>query len=248
MKEKNKKSTLNNHHRIILDNFKKESKKLPKYKLDLEKLRKRLEKLDKKNPKKCTDKEIDTKFQLKDQINLLTIKIETIEKQKGRTDYILNTFDYLNEYFLNRNNCNDCEEPPEPIEENPTQNTNTLVNFFKKKDDKQMSMNSFINKTNKIKNSDLYDKYLNKIEPKYSGKYEFINNFDLCIQCKIKKTLIQNEGRYVCQGCGRSDNIIIESEKPSYKEALSSDISALNKIEYIIYNVFFFASKISILV
>ena len=48
-KEKNKKSTLNNHHRLILDKFKKESKKLPKYKSDLEKLTKKLSKMEKKN-------------------------------------------------------------------------------------------------------------------------------------------------------------------------------------------------------
>ena len=221
MKEKNKKSTLNNHHRQILEKFKKEDKKLPKYKTDLSKLTKRLEKLNKKNNHKSSDKEIETKFQLQEQINVLEKKINEIEQQKNKTDYILNTFDLLNDYFMNKNTCNDCEIPPEPVE-----NNNNLLNFFKKKDENQMSMDNFINKKNKIKNSDLYDKYLNKIEPKYSGKYEFIHNFELCNQCKIKKMLIQTEGRYVCQGCGRSDNIIIESEKPSYKEALSSDISA----------------------
>ena len=228
MKEKNKKSTLNNHHRLILEKFKKEKKKLPKYKLDLEKIQKRFDKLNKKNNIKCSDKEIETKFNLKEQLKVLEKKIKNIEEQKEKNDYFLSTFDLLNDYFTNRQNCSDCEEPSEPEEES------TVINFFKKKDDNQMSMDNFINKKNKIKNSDLYEKYLNKIEPKYSGKHEFIKNFDLCPQCKIKKMLIQNEGRYVCQGCGRSDNIIIDSEKPSYKEAMSSDCSSL-KIEYIIF-------------
>lgn len=221
MKDKNKKSTLNNHHRQILDKFKKENKKLPKYKTDLEKFEKRFNKLNKKSNLKCTDKEIETKFELKKQIIKLKNKINNIEEKKDKTEYFLNTFDLLNDYFTNKNNCSDCDIP-EPIEEDK----NNLLHFFKKKDDNQMSMDSFINKKNKIKNSDLYDKYLNKIEPKYSGKYEFINNFDLCSRCKIKKMLIQNEGRYVCPSCGESNNIIIDSEKPSYKEAMHSDCSA----------------------
>lgn len=220
MKEKNKKSTLNNHHRIILDKFKKENKKLPKYKLDLEKFKKRLNKLEKKNNSKCSDKEIEIKFQLKEQITILENKIQDIAEQKEKTDYFLTTFDLLNDYFTQNNNCSDCDVSDQE-EEN-----NNLLHFFKKKDENQMSMDNFINKTNKKKNSDLYEKYLNKIEPKYSGKYEFINNFDMCNKCKIKKMLIQNEGRYVCSSCGQSDNIIIDSEKPSYKEALQSDCSS----------------------
>lgn len=225
MKEKNKKSTLNNHHRIILEKFKKEKKKLPQYKLDREKYIKKLEKLDKKNNKKCTEKEIDMKFSLKEQINELTGQIQNIEDKKEKTEYFLVTFDLLNDYFTNQQNCSDCDEdiPDSPVEEEPE---NNLLSFFKKKDDTQISMSKFINKTNKLKNSDLYEQFLNKIEPRYSGKHEFTNNFDLCNQCKVKKMLIQNEGRYVCIGCGSSEYIIIDSEKPSYKEAMSSDCSA----------------------
>lgn len=221
MKDKNKKSTLNNHHRIILEKFKKENKKLPKYKTELEKLRSKIIKLEKKSDKDCTDKEIQVKFSIRDNIINLENKIKSIQEQKEKTNYFLNTFDLLNDYFENKNNCSECD-----ISEPEEENQNTLLNFFKKKDDSQMSMDKFINKKNKVNKTDLYERYLNKIEPKYSGKYEFINNFDLCPQCKIKKMLIQNEGRYVCPGCGRSDNIIIDSEKPSYKEAMSSDCSS----------------------
>lgn len=225
MKDKNKKSTLNNHHRIILDKFKKEYKKLPKYKQDLEKNKKKLVKLNKKDNKNCTDKEIENKFIVQEQITNLKNKIKSIEEQKEKTDYFLNTFDLLNDYFTNKNNCNDCDisDPEEPEQEN---SNNSLLSFFKKKDEDQISMDKFINKKNKVKNSDLYEKYLHKIEPKYAGRYEFINNFDVCNQCKVKKMLIQNEGRYVCIHCGQSDNIIIDSEKPSYKEAMSSDCSS----------------------
>ena len=220
-KKNNNKSTLNNHHRIMLNKFKKEKNKMPKYKANVIKLTKKLEKLNKKSDIKCSDKEIEQKFQLKEEIENLNKKIKNIEERKEKTDYFLNTFELLNDYFIKDINCNDCE-----IEEPESEPKNTLLSFFKKKDESQISMDNFINKTNKVKKSDLYEKFLNKIEPKHTGKYEFINNFDLCNQCKIKKMLIQNEGRYVCIHCGSSNNIIIDSEKPSYKEALSSDCSS----------------------
>ena len=240
MKDKNKKSTLNNHHRIILEKFKKENRKLPKYKNDLDKLKSKLTKLEKKLDKNCSDKEIQTKFSIRTQISNIENKINSIQSQNSKTDYFLNTFDLLNDYFQNKKNCSDCDIS-EPEEEN------NIRNFFKKKEENQMSMDKFINKKNKLNNSDIYERYLHKIEPKYSGKYEFVKNFDLCHQCKIKKMLIQNEGRYVCHGCGRSDNIIIDSEKPSYKEAMSSDCSSWRKLIYYLLNVFI-SSKISILV
>ena len=180
MKEKNKKSTLNNHHRVILDKFKKESKKLPKYKNDLEKLNKKLIKLNKKPNLKCSDKEIEIKFELKKQISSLTKKIQDLEEHKEKTTYFLNTFDLLNDYFTNKQNCSDCDVSSDEIE------GNHLLNFFKKKkDDNQMSMDSFINKKNKIKSSDIYEKFLVIVEPRHSGKHEFINNIDLCPQCKV---------------------------------------------------------------
>ena len=103
---------------------------MPQYKLDREKYIKKLEKLDKKNNKKCTEKEIDMKFSLKEQINELTGQIQNIEDKKEKTEYFLVTFDLLNDYFTNQQNCSDCEDIPDsPVEEEPE---NNLLSFFQK--------------------------------------------------------------------------------------------------------------------
>src|SRR3989338_1848343 len=39
-----------------------------------------------------------------------------------------------------------------------------------------------------------------------------------CKKCKSEKLLVQAEGMYVCSTCGEVDLIIIESDKPSYKD------------------------------
>jgi len=40
-----------------------------------------------------------------------------------------------------------------------------------------------------------------------------------CSTCNIEKTLIQSEGIYVCQNCGKLEYVIIESEVPSHKDS-----------------------------
>ena len=39
-----------------------------------------------------------------------------------------------------------------------------------------------------------------------------------CLNCNIEKTLIHSEGIYVCKKCFEVESIIIDSEKPNYKD------------------------------
>ena len=48
-----------------------------------------------------------------------------------------------------------------------------------------------------------------------------MNIIKKCENCNIDKTLINSEGIFVCQQCGEVEQIIIDSEKPNYKEAVS---------------------------
>ncbi|AYV77337.1 MAG: hypothetical protein Barrevirus37_6 [Barrevirus sp.] len=41
-----------------------------------------------------------------------------------------------------------------------------------------------------------------------------------CGNCNIEKTLIHAEGIFVCQKCGEAEAVIIDSEKPNYKESV----------------------------
>ena len=43
----------------------------------------------------------------------------------------------------------------------------------------------------------------------------------ICENCNIKKTIIQSDGIIVCGKCGLTDNILIDCNKPSYKEPLN---------------------------
>ena len=72
----------------------------------------------------------------------------------------------------------------------------------------------------KSNRADLLDSYTKIIHPtKYqpnrkSKKIEI----DICKLCDVEMNLIQSEGLVVCPQCGREEHILIDSDKPSYKD------------------------------
>ena len=80
-----------------------------------------------------------------------------------------------------------------------------------------------ISEPEKIKNkAELFDQYMTIIDNEYKCiRKRNYNIIKKCENCNIDKTLINSEGIYVCQQCGEVEPIIIDSEKPNYKEAVS---------------------------
>lgn len=75
----------------------------------------------------------------------------------------------------------------------------------------------------KIKNkAELFDQYMMIVDNEYKCTRKRSHNIiRKCENCHIDTTLINSEGIFVCQQCGEVEQIIIDSEKPNYKEAVS---------------------------
>lgn len=73
----------------------------------------------------------------------------------------------------------------------------------------------------KIKNkAELLDQYMMLIDSEYMCEKKRTGaKIRRCPNCNLEKTLIHAEGIYVCQNCGEVEPVIIDSEKPNYKEA-----------------------------
>ena len=84
------------------------------------------------------------------------------------------------------------------------------------------STSSSFNNPNPIKllnKDEIYEKYM-KV---YDKNYISINNddvpiFDKCSLCYVEMLLNNNTGILICPNCGATENIIIDSDKPSFKE------------------------------
>ena len=152
----------------------------------------------KNNIKKLREKEnLEAEYQenpispLKRKIVELEKEIEKYDPQK-EIDYYLDTGDLLNKYYSKR------EE--------------TLVN-------KEITVIDFMNKSNKqtIPDNTLINDYMRSVDDniiKENNSYDI----DHCPLCMDKLVLKNVDSLLICEKCGYTDSIIINSEKISYKD------------------------------
>jgi len=83
-------------------------------------------------------------------------------------------------------------------------------------------LNNNDNKIVKNINKDIiYDKFMKLIDKNYintTNDSKNKNYFDKCIKCSIEMLLNNNSGQLTCPNCGYIENIIVDSDKPSFKE------------------------------
>ena len=137
------------------------------------------------------------KNELNDQINELKEEIINIENNEDELNYFNDTSDILFKYYNN--------------------------NKETKKIEPSNDLNDLFNKINKYKNEDdnfnLFNKYM-KITKNTELKKEIVSQLKICSLCNIEKTLHLQDGFLICVNCGESEHILIDSDKPNYKDPL----------------------------
>lgn len=95
------------------------------------------------------------------------------------------------------------------------------ITITKKKQQQQQNQNDII-KNNSIpyKNKDIiYDKYMKLIDKNYINiNTENTDIFDTCPKCMVEMLINNNTGMLLCVKCGLMETIIVDSDKPSFKE------------------------------
>jgi hypothetical protein len=182
--------TLDSKHNEIMQNFEKVKNNLIKLKNKLEKLENKLKKIDNKHDEKSKI----TKLELLDEIEQLQQEIKNIESQDDELIYFLGTSDILFKYY---NNNKDKEN----------QKISSFEDFFNQN-------------TNNIKEqkNNLFDKYMkitSNIEIKKKNQH-----IKICSKCNIEKILHLQDGFLICTNCGDSEYIILDSDKPNYKNPI----------------------------
>jgi hypothetical protein len=66
--------------------------------------------------------------------------------------------------------------------------------------------------------NEIVKNYLKKTSKDYIEPLEFDQSFDICKDCNIEMTVIHSAGLIRCLQCGRQEEILIDSDKPSYKD------------------------------
>lgn len=66
----------------------------------------------------------------------------------------------------------------------------------------------------------LLEKYLQKVDPEHAKTIitSFEDPYGVCEQCDREMTFSTNEALFFCEGCGFQEFVLIDSDKPSYKD------------------------------
>ncbi|MHA2404369.1 MAG: hypothetical protein ACXADH_15330, partial [Candidatus Kariarchaeaceae archaeon] len=107
----------------------------------------------------------------------------------------------------------------------------TVIDFFNKANSRAKDKNvkktysstkisDFVDMTERSNRANLLEAYTKVVNPKsYRPAHNYVKTeIDICPRCEMEMSLIQSEGLIVCPQCGREEPIIIDSEKPSYKD------------------------------
>lgn len=179
-----------------------------------------------------------------DKKKILEKEIYRIENNIDENSYMLKTGKLLSNYYkiINEENniAADNSESHNVINSN-TNNTNivfensldniineTQSNVYIQSNDK-INIKSNTKNDNKVchfenenivNNKDtIYDKYMHITDKTYINiNNENIDVFDSCPKCSVEMLLNNNTGQLICPKCGIIENIIVDSDKPSFKE------------------------------
>ena len=219
--KKSKAIKSNNIHRKTLDAthnefhnmFKKEYSTLPVLKKKLLEIELAVEKLKSLTLKKMTDEQISLKFEYEEQIVEMKNKIVGIESKETEHKYLLDTSLLVFQYYESKDSTK--KKMPQILQtgcHSVSPYKNTIIDFFKHSNPSIDDDNQSISKT------DILNNYLTKVEKDYIPKKIIEQEFDICHNCKTEMNVIQSEGIICCTLCGKTEPILIDNEKPSYKD------------------------------
>lgn len=230
----NKNFTLDTKHREMVDNFKKETKNLPQYKADLLEAQREYDVLTETDKSELTGEDYNRMKDLKDKIKKLKKRIRRTETNKDYNRYILKTSDILFSYYQSQDNVDDIHHDDHNSDENVAA-PNSVENIFtylmagpsnndKKNRDENDENNTSEKKPKKRRKGGtrnraaLLNKFMVINDKNYVQSKTKKRVNDKCSNCKEEVMILQTEGKIVCEHCGVEEDVIINSDKPSFRE------------------------------
>jgi len=198
-----KRTTIDAVHNNCIKDFVNEEQNIDSLEKELLKIQKSFDILDSKLIMELTDKELQNKLDLTDKIRDYKKRVANIKKKKDRTKYYLDTGAMVFQYYDNKESS---------VSSNIETKDNSIINMFNK--DKKV-----IDKSNETKNNktSILNTYMSYIDDEYLVS-ENEKDIENCLHCGNNMFLLPTKSIMVCQECGSTEEIIINSDKPSYKD------------------------------
>lgn len=175
------------------------------------------------------------RYDLEEKVKSVNHEIDNIKNNKHLNDYFNKTGHLLyyyydgnktleNEYKIRKNTSNEEDEEQSNDSTISTEEFMNEVVFGETQQNKKTKITDFIEKEDGFEKAELYDKYIKLIKDQTFIQKDIFTKKNkagqsaICIKCNIPLNLVYSEGLQVCSKCGRTEYILIDSEKPSFRE------------------------------
>lgn len=230
--------TLDAIHQTQIKTFQQMRKSIPQKKKEIQKLKDQIKKLQKEGDN--LDDDYALRFELMDQKRGLELKVSDIEDQiakiennKVEENYLLDVGHVMSQYYIHRDNLQAQGVPKKKHKKKLGKGTD-VFDLFDQYKTKTKSTDQEIDPEEQIHESipeklkprenmskmEIYNFVMAKIDNDFIPEEENkISENDECPYCETDRELYQNEGKLVCPNCYYVDFILIDSDKPSYRDA-----------------------------
>lgn len=227
--------TLQAKHDEKVEYFEEKKTVLDEKKTHLSLLKSHLKDFDNKLNKDLLPEELNKKLELVDEIRDLELELKNEDSNKEDINYLLDTgsilFSYYNQMNEKRVEKKKKDKPIDKFKEK------TIIDFFQKKDGtikkehplknvesaknktiEKSSENNFL-KDSKQSKEKMYESYSIRIgDEQLMIDQQDDGTIEHCFICGVERKLFMSDGKMICPNCGDEKFILIDSDKPSYKE------------------------------
>lgn len=219
------KKTLDTQHINKLQEFSNNDTNISKLQKEIEALQNKLKKFKPRN--ELSDSEFDNYIALTDQLSILKKQMDKLESLDDEIDYYMNTAPILFQYYdilENGKNVNNIRKPVateksilkyfmQPASSNPPLAASTDGGG---KDGANANANNA--EENTMDRASLLEKYMHVTDSNYIKPIQDEPK-DRCPHCASNDRIIMiNDGLIYCNNCNTVEYIIIDHERPSYKD------------------------------
>ncbi len=226
--------TLEAYHQQEIEKFNNQKKQLPELKKKLKSLKKTLEKEYSNNIFTLDLAFLKKKQELENEIEELKKEIKLIKSGENEADYYLRVGDILFSYADASERISKGEVALESSKKTKVP-INSISAYFEMSEPKEEKITHVVS-NDQTKKSALdisndigfrrdkaLDKYLSVLDPDNVSHESVLastldENFGNCPLCETEMRVCQNEATLTCPDCGHMEFILVDSEKPSYKD------------------------------
>ena len=155
--------------------------------------------------------------------NLLNYSKDTKESNKKVKKQQISVIDFFNNRIKDNSDTKDNSNTTKNNSDKSNKNVNNYENNnidenIDENNYTSMKISDFIQEESKFKKKNFLDDYLKKTDPNYITTLKVDNSIFKCELCENEMTLYPSDGLQICTDCGYQEYVVIESDKPSFKD------------------------------